>query len=119
LLPVNWSTVWRAFLGGALGTLLRLGAILIGTQPTALFIVNLVGAAFIGWANGDRRFDGNRASAFWKVGFAGGFTTMSGVSLFLAAPGSGLKEVVLAVFMMGLGIWAYRIAKYGASKWRR
>ena len=118
-MPLNWSTIWRTFLGGALGTLLRLGVLLFSTQLTALFIVNLLGAAFLGWANGDSRFQGDRASAFWKVGFAGGFTTMSGLAMFIAGSDSTFKSIAIAMLMMLLGVWAYLLAKFGAAKWRR
>ena len=111
--------IWRVFLGGTLGTLLRLGVMLFPTQIGLLLIANLLGSAFLGWANGDRRFNSENASAFWKVGFSGGFTTMSGVALYLANFQSGLGQLLVVVLMMLAGLLSYRVAKSGANRWAR
>lgn len=111
--------IWRVFLGGTLGTLLRLGVMLFPTQIGLLLIANLLGSAFLGWANGDRRFNGENASAFWKVGFSGGFTTMSGVALYLGNIQSGLGQLLVVVLMMLAGLLSYRVAKFGAYRWAR
>ncbi len=118
-MPINFGAIWRVFLGGALGTLLRLVVMVFTTQLGLLVVVNVLGSAFLGWANGDRRFDGNNASAFWKVGFSGGFTTMSGVALYLADIQSGLGQIVVVVLMMVVGLMAYLGSKNWASKWAR
>jgi len=73
------------FAGGALGTLARYGVGVITNTVAAVLIVNLVGAAFLGAINGLGSKSGNYFStdgsrAFWGAGFAGGFTTMSGLA---------------------------------------
>jgi CrcB protein len=101
------------FVGGALGTALRFGlSFEVADTLVVLFIVNLLGAAALGWFNGDRRFDTDERRALWSVGFAGGFTTMSGVALFLAngaffSPNSTIFWVAL---MFAFGLAAYWLA---------
>jgi fluoride ion exporter CrcB/FEX len=73
------------FAGGALGTLARYGVGLVTDMVVAVLIVKLVGAAFLGAVNGLGAKSGNHFStdgsrAFWGAGFAGGFTTMSGLA---------------------------------------
>ncbi len=72
------------FAGGTIGTLLRTGVAFGLDTFTSLAAVNVVGSAVIGWLNSDPRFASDGKRAFWAVGFAGGFTTMSGVALLSA-----------------------------------
>ena len=101
------------FIGGALGTALRFGlSFAVEDTLMVLFIVNLLGAAALGWFNGDRRFATDERRALWSVGFAGGFTTMSGVALFM---GNNIffafNEALLWVALMfTLGLAAYWLA---------
>jgi fluoride ion exporter CrcB/FEX len=74
-----------------------------------LIVVNLLGTAFLGYANGSKRFDSDSASAFWKIGFSGGFTTMSGLAL-LVIPSQSVSGVVAAL-MMALGVVVYLLTK--------
>ena len=79
------------FLGGALGTLLRylvggaleltLGASLAGSL--SLLLVNVIGATLLGYTTTNKRFASEDKRSFWSAGFCGGFTTMSGIALFL------------------------------------
>ena len=79
------------FLGGALGALLRylvggslelaLGASLAGSL--SLLLVNVIGATFLGYTTTNKRFASEDQRSFWSAGFCGGFTTMSGIALFL------------------------------------
>jgi len=79
------------FLGGSLGALLRylvggvleltLGATTAGSL--SLLIVNVVGATFLGYTTTNPRFASEDQKSFWSAGFCGGFTTMSGIALFL------------------------------------
>jgi fluoride ion exporter CrcB/FEX len=111
---LNWSTIWRVFLGGALGTLLRVLVMLfVAGQLTVLVVVNLFGTAFLGYANGSQRFDSDNSSAFWKVGFSGGFTTMSGLAL-LVIPSQPISALVAAA-MMALGVVVYLLTKRGRA----
>jgi CrcB protein len=79
------------FLGGALGALLRylvggslelaLGASLAGSL--SLLLVNVIGATFLGYTTTNKSFASEDQRSFWSAGFCGGFTTMSGIALFL------------------------------------
>ena len=81
-MKLNLRTVGLVFAGGAIGTLLRWATGLnIPDELASLAAVNIVGSAVIGWLNSDPRFASDGKRAFWAVGFAGGFTTMSGVAL--------------------------------------
>ena len=119
MLPNSWPVIWRVLLGGTLGSLLRVIVMFFTGSLVLLVVVNLLGSAFLGWANGRKRFEGDNASAFWKVGFSGGFTTMSGVALYLANIESGVWQLVAVMLMMLIGVLVYRAAKFGASKWMR
>ena len=100
------------FLGGALGTLIRFVLLLgFGDLPSVLF-VNLVGAALIGWLNGDKKYNTDSLNALWKVGFAGGFTTMSSFAalIVLYTQGIGWSAIALALLITGIGLGAYWFA---------
>jgi len=107
--PRDFSLV---FLGGGLGSLARwLVAVLLdhtiaaaSVQLVCLFIVNLVGAAFLGFINGQRRFASEDAKSFWGAGFCGGFTTMSGLAI---AIDSAVITPWLTVAMIFLGLVVY------------
>ena len=107
-----------AFAGGALGTLARYGIGMAADWVLAVVLVNLLGAAFLGMVNGlgskpGNHFSTDGARTFWGVGFAGGFTTMSGLAgVFVALNLVGLT-VLSAVFMVGqlvLGVLVYLAA---------
>jgi CrcB protein len=107
------------FLGGALGTALRFGlSFVFDDTLMVLFIVNLLGAAALGWFNGHPHFATDDRRALWAVGFAGGFTTMSGVALFMGNNlFFALSEALLWVALMfALGLAAYWLALI-AAKW--
>jgi CrcB protein len=103
------------FAGGALGSLLRF---LIGEaldNLVALAVVNLLGAAFLGWINGSAAgakpiFTGAGVAQFWGAGFAGGFTTMSGLAMafvLLTATTQGILAISYLVAQFIFGIFAY------------
>lgn len=104
------------FLGGALGSILRylvggvlelsLGASFAGSL--SLLVVNVVGAFLLGVVNSHPRFDSEDKKSFWAAGFCGGFTTMSGIAIFLyyQAP---LLAMPAAAVMFGLGFIAYAV----------
>jgi CrcB protein len=112
-LNINFRTMALVFAGGTLGTLLRTGVAFGLDSFTSLAAVNVVGSAVIGWLNSDPRFATEGKRAFWAIGFAGGFTTMSGVAL-LSASGLGssfifggefsyvLLGLILAIFAASL-----------------
>ena len=99
------------FLGGGLGALLRylIAAILeiaIGSTfagSLSLYIVNITGAVFLGLTNA---FKSEAARFFWGAGFAGGFTTMSGIAIFLYTQIPATALPALAI-MFGLGFIGY------------
>lgn len=84
---------------------------LLPSQLAALFVVNLLGSAFLGYANASKRFQSDAAGSFWKVGFAGGFTTMSALALITTPfqPAS----ILVAATMMLTGVAVYLLAKRG------
>jgi fluoride ion exporter CrcB/FEX len=86
----------------------------------ALTLVNSLGTASLGWFNGDQRFASESRKAFWAVGFAGGFTTMSGLFVWLIFTSQFTAEITafalaVSVLLSGLSyVFAVKIAK----KWR-
>jgi len=121
------------FLGGALGTWGRWFIaeasqnLLVTTNEFAhydqvlaativmLFAVNLFGAGFLGFSNNYSRWQSDLQRAFWGIGFAGGFTTMSGVALWMYHRSFSPDAIALTIAMFALGIWAYRLG----AKWAR
>ena len=92
------------FLGGALGSLARfgLGELWLG-DFWLLFTVNALGSFFIGCANAHPRLQSESAKAFVSIGFAGGFTTMSGLAVFMLDAGALLPA--LTIFACGLAAY--------------
>lgn len=79
-------------------------------------IVNIAGAGFLGFVHSSAFNKGDKAKAFWGSGFAGGFTTMSGLALITAGASLGLSEIgylywlaVASQFVVGiLAYWFVR-----------
>lgn len=112
------------FLGGALGSVLRytmfivIGEALLSewAELIILFSVNLAGAAALGVMARHPYFQTAFCRDIWGVGFAGGFTTMSAVTVFIDS--TMLTE--WAVLMLILGLIAYGLGhKYGRSAARK
>jgi CrcB protein len=105
------SEYFLVFLGGGLGALLRyalgsglelsLGSTLAGML--SLFIVNVAGAFFLGIVSFHPFFANENRKSFWGSGFAGGFTTMSGVALFVYQQSS----LTITSVMFALGFFAF------------
>ena len=105
------SEYFLVFLGGGLGSLLRyalgsglelsLGSTLAGML--SLFIVNVTGAFFLGIVSFHPYFSNENRKSFWGSGFAGGFTTMSGVALFVYQQSS----LTITSVMFALGFFAF------------
>ncbi len=111
-MQINSTTIRLTFLGGALGTLIRFVLFFtFGDLPSIVF-VNLAGAALVGWLNGNKKYDTNTLNALWKVGFAGGFTTMSSFAalIVLYTQGIGWVAIVGTLLITGLGLGAYWFA---------
>lgn len=97
------------FAGGALGTAARFWLELAFDQFWMLLIVNVLGTAILGFINGRSR--PGWAESFLGTGFAGGFTTMSGVSVLLAFSAFSELGVAIAFLfaMLGAGFAAYLV----------
>jgi CrcB protein len=111
-LKPNALTIRFTFLGGAFGTLLRFGIWAIAGDLVAVVVVNLVGAALIGWFNGNKNTDTDSFNALWKIGFAGGFTTMSSFAslIVLFTNGIGVLAIIYALLITAAGLGAYWLA---------
>ena len=101
-----------------MGTALRYGlSLAVDDTLVVLFAVNLLGAAALGWFNGHPHFATDERRALWAVGFAGGFTTMSGVAMFLFFRNFTLSAPLLWVALMfALGLVAYGLGLIAARK---
>jgi len=105
------SEYFLVFLGGGIGALLRyvIGSALelsVGSAlavSLSLVIVNVLGALFLGIVSFHPHFASVGRKAFWGTGVSGGFTTMSGVALFLYQPGS----LAITGVMFALGFLAF------------
>lgn len=117
----NWRMLGYVFLGGTLGTMLRyLIFELINesiSYPTgeliAIFIVNLIGSYFLGLTARHPYFQFEWCRNLWGVGFAGGFTTMSAVTLFVDYNFLTYEFAVMlfaGVILYGVGFRQGRIA---------
>lgn len=112
------------FIGGALGALTRyvvfaiMADWLISAQVEliSLFVVNVAGAVALGVMARHPYFDKPWCRDLWGVGFAGGFTTMSAVTVFIDS--TMLAE--WAVLMLIIALIGYGLGhKYGRSVARR
>jgi fluoride ion exporter CrcB/FEX len=114
------------FAGGALGTLLRYTIeILLGNLPQGQIIVtsivNLLGAALLGFVSVHKYFSGQAKQSFWGVGFLGGFTTMSGLAVITAGADLGLSTAgpiywLLVFLQLVIGVAAYRLGLIVAGR---
>lgn len=105
------SEYFLVFLGGGIGSLLRyaigsgleisIGSTLAGML--SLFFVNVTGAFFLGLVSFHPFFASNNRKSFWGSGFAGGFTTMSGIALFVYQQSS----VTITTVMFACGFFAF------------
>ncbi len=108
LLSSNFALV---FIGGGLGSLARylIGSGLEVTAGSALagmlslFLVNIAGAFFLGLVSFHPFFGSEQRKTFWGSGFAGGFTTMSGVAIFMYQQSS----VTITSVMFACGFFAF------------
>jgi CrcB protein len=125
---LNPGILLGVFVGGALGSLARF-LILLGFESAFLpslvleffstAVVNLLGAWLLGVINSQVFKPDSNAKALWGTGFAGGFTTMSGLAVITAGAGLGFGIMSL-VFWLGvlvqlaLGILVYWLG----TRWR-
>lgn len=114
-MPITLPIVALTFAGGALGTLLRMA---FGSfdELIALWLVNLAGTVFLAWANhrsqvasSDARPFSTGEKAFWATGFAGGFTTMSGLATWVSVAVDDASGWINALAMTTVAILAYSL----------
>jgi fluoride ion exporter CrcB/FEX len=112
------------FLGGTLGSALRY-LVFLGVEGSSLTapeialvatsIVNLSGAFFLGFVRARNSLSAN-SQAFWGAGVAGGFTTMSGLTLVthqqnLGPFGNGIIFWMAVALQLVLGVIAFWFGK--------
>jgi len=112
------------FFGGALGSALRY-LVFLGVEGSSLTepeialvatsIVNLMGAWFLGFVQA-RNLPSSPKLAFWGTGVAGGFTTMSGLTLVthqqnLGPFGNGTIFWFAVVLQLILGVLAFWLGR--------
>ncbi|CAB4898062.1 unannotated protein [freshwater metagenome] len=112
------------FFGGALGSALRY-LVFLGVEGSSLTepevaliatsIVNLLGALFLGFVQA-RNLPTSPKLAFWGTGAAGGFTTMSGLTLVtsqqnLGPFGNGTIFWIAVALQLILGVLAFGLGR--------
>jgi CrcB protein len=104
------SAVLLTFSGGALGSLLRFAISEVNSTLVALWIVNILGALFVGFFAGHKWFKTESRRAFFSTGLAGGFTTMSAIAILPLGPNfdaisiGAMVAVGMAAYWLGLKI---------------
>jgi fluoride ion exporter CrcB/FEX len=111
-LNISWKNILLVFAGGSLGTLLRFGLDISFGSLLGLAAVNIVGSGLIGWFNSDPRISKIGRRLFLAVGFAGGFTTMSGVALLTS---TGIAATISGGQPVSLGLFGYVFFIFAAS----
>jgi CrcB protein len=118
------SAVLLTFSGGALGSLLRFAISEVNSTLVALWIVNILGALFVGFFAGHKWFKTESRRAFFSTGLAGGFTTMSAIAVLPLGPNfdASLEGVSIAA-MIVVGMAAYwlglKIGALAGDLWKR
>jgi len=113
------------FVGGALGTFFRALTVANLGDAFGVFVVNMLGTAFLAWINGiqtipNTRFSTEGAISFWGAGFAGGFTTMSGLALWSVTGLSVFGPFALlvnAIFNIVAGVVVYLTCHHYSARW--
>ena len=112
-MQITAKIIRLTFLGGAFGTLARFTLWAFTGDLYSVIFANLIGAALIGYLNGravqNKKYDTDEFNALWKVGFAGGFTTMSAFAALIVIYNSAVGSLALAgaLAVTALGIGAY------------
>lgn len=125
-MPIKAKLLGYVFLGGVLGTMLRylifeaMGP--LSNQPTveliALFIVNLSGTFFLGLTARYPYFQTEVCRNLWGVGFAGSFTTMSALTLWIENHGSSVEVIAMLVAGFALYWVGFNVGRRAARKQR-
>ena len=114
------AAVLLTFSGGAIGSLLRFLISEVNSTLVALWIVNILGALFVGFFAGHKWFKTESRRAFFSTGLAGGFTTMSAIAVLPLGPSFDALSIAAMVIA---GMFAYWLGvKVGAlvgDSWKR
>jgi fluoride exporter len=122
--PIKAKLLGYVFLGGVLGTMLRYlifeAMAALASYPTyelvALFIVNLSGAFFLGLTARYPYFQLETCRNLWGVGFAGSFTTMSALTLWIDYQGLGVEVVAMLAAGFGLYWFGFELGRKAARR---
>lgn len=119
------GTLAAIFAGGALGSIARFSIQLV-TEISAIpvflqellvtSLVNLSGAFLLGLVHSVAQTKSKSWNGFWGTGFAGGFTTMSGLALITTGSELGLSSFGFLYWLavaaqLVLGVIAYGIGR--------
>ena len=94
------------FAGGAIGSILRAALSDFSSNTAATLLINVFGAALLGFVHSSSMFRGESKQAFWATGFCGGFTTLSAIALMLRFQISW-SVLGYAALTLVLGVAAY------------
>lgn len=101
-MKLSAKVVALTFVGGAIGTLLRFSLTLIPEFFfTNYWAANLAGASLIALFNNLAWFSSDARRAFFTVGFTGGFTTMSALTMLTLYS----WPTVVAQLLLGVAIY--------------
>lgn len=89
------------FLGGALGSLCRGFITHFGSDPLDIFVANIVGSFILALTLTIPALATPERQAFLGAGFAGGFTTLSGIAI-LSVLGSLSPDIVVAYISLSI-----------------
>ena len=125
-MPIKAKLLGYVFLGGVLGTMLRYlifeAMAGLASYPTyeliALFIVNLTGAFFLGLTARYPYFQLETCRNLWGVGFAGSFTTMSALTVWIDYQGLGVEVVPMLAAGFGLYWFGFELGRKAARRQR-
>jgi len=118
------AAVLLTFTGGAIGSLTRFLISEVNSTMVALWIVNIVGALFVGFFAGHKWFKTESRRAFFSTGLAGGFTTMSAIAILPLGPNfeAGFDALSIAA-MVAVGMVAYwlglKVGALAGDLWKR
>jgi CrcB protein len=110
---------WAIAIGGVVGAILRftVGEFFGETDdwPWAVFIVNIVGCAALGWLVARRAFLADRVFAAAAIGFCGALTTFSAFAVDLAVMARDDRLGLFAGYL--LSSFACGLVAYSAGRW--
>ena len=106
--PPSARILALVFAGGALGAVTRGFITEFGSDPLEIFIANMVGAFILALSMTVPALSSPERQAFLGSGFAGGFTTLSGVAIIAVlgklSPDVAAEYIALTI---GFGLLAY------------